>query len=881
MYVRPDTVTAEDLRNALETGVLDLVNRGLTKLPTVVFALQGLRVLSLHGNALTELPPEIGNLQALEILDLDGNGLTTLPAEIEKLTRLQILDLHDNRLTVIPPEIGKLRQLNELDLRNNLLKSLPPEIADHLIRGALIELDGNPFTDPLSEVMARGVDALTTYLRSLSDSVEQYEAKVMLVGEGEVGKSSMLAALANRPFLQGRPMTHGIEIHEMSEQHPTLNVPMTLRVWDFGGQEVYRVTHQFFFSSRALYVLVWNPRKGQEQNEIEGWLRRIKLRVGDDARVLIVATHGAIIPYPELDYPRLLAMFPGMLVGNLVIDNETGHGIEKLHQTIARQVVGLPRMGAQLSRRWVAIREAISKLKEGKPQIQFGEFEEICAHHDVFGPDVTVLANLLHDLGQIIYYADDFGLRDTVVLNPEWLTKAIALVLADREIYERRGLLDHERLARLWGDAADGGGYPAKYHPYFLRLMEKFDISFRVPEEPTRSLIAQRVPYEKPKIIWQADSITETRHKRLRLVFKLGENPPGLVSWLTVRHHRNSVNQHWRSGVFVRHQRYESEGLIELDHRQRLTLDVRAPYPDTYLNILRGSVEDLIGTRWPGLEYAVCIPCPTPQCDNDMPLTTLRSLHALDKYEVACMACAYSYPIASLLTSYVPEPNSLHEIVVRIESKLDTNTGTLALMADLIRTLMAIASAEINDCPRLFTIASLQPTGLAMLDPTSDRYRLTLWCEHPDAPHPWEDAEYNVSEARPWLRRIAPYAELVFRALRIVVPVVGAVTELQLSHGHRPRSASEEIALMRTVVELLPEHVLDDQIDLARLSQAPRAAEGSALRAFRAMLFNLDKKRAFGDLRRVLDPSGQVLWVCKDHYPIYDPGLPHLPAVTT
>ena len=27
---------------------------------------------------------------------------------------------------------------------------------------------------------------------------------------------------------------------------------MTLRAWDFGGQEVYRVSHQFFFT-RAIY----------------------------------------------------------------------------------------------------------------------------------------------------------------------------------------------------------------------------------------------------------------------------------------------------------------------------------------------------------------------------------------------------------------------------------------------------------------------------------------------------------------------------------------------------------------------------------------------------------------------------------------------------
>jgi hypothetical protein len=66
---------------------------------------------------------------------------------------------------------------------------------------------------------------------------------------------------------------------------------MTLNTWDFGGQEVYRITHQFFFSRRALYLCVWKPREGQLENGVESWCRRIRLRVADQARLIVVATH--------------------------------------------------------------------------------------------------------------------------------------------------------------------------------------------------------------------------------------------------------------------------------------------------------------------------------------------------------------------------------------------------------------------------------------------------------------------------------------------------------------------------------------------------------------------------------------------------------------
>src|SRR6185369_956929 len=98
-----------------------------------------------------------------------------------------------------------------------------------------------------------------------------------------VGKTSLVAALEGKPFEENRPTTHGIEVRRIALVHPSEGVSMDVNVWDFGGQEVYRVTHQCFYSGRTLYLIVWRPREGREQNEVEGWIRRLRLRVGNDA----------------------------------------------------------------------------------------------------------------------------------------------------------------------------------------------------------------------------------------------------------------------------------------------------------------------------------------------------------------------------------------------------------------------------------------------------------------------------------------------------------------------------------------------------------------------------------------------------------------------
>jgi len=505
---------------------LDLSGNQLTALPPEIGQLTNLQTLDLSGNQLTALPPEIGQLTNLQRLAIERSELTALPPEIGQLTFLHTLDLRSSQLTALPPEIGQLINLQGLDLEANELTTLPKQLADLLTKGLQLALTGNPLNEPFPELIARGADAIATYLRSLEDAIRQYEAKVLLVGEGNVGKTSLIAALLNAPFIEGRDTTHGIEIQPLSMRHPNIDLHMTIRMWDFGGQEVYRITHQFFFSRRALYVVVWNAREGQEQDEVEGWLRRIRLRVSQDARALVVATH-CDERRPELDYPHLVQTFPKLLVGRYEVDNRSGRGISELRDGIAVQAARLPQMGQLISPRWIAARNEILTKAETEPQIPYKKFVEICQGHQVDGDEIVTLAELMHDLGQIVYYGDDEGLRDFVVLDPEWLTKAISYVLEDDLTKQCDGILDHARLAEIWQNRQDGPAYAARYYPYFLRLMEKFDVSYRLEDDEYRSLVAQLVPHERPDLPWDPRTPPPDGIRSLALVCQLSESVPG------------------------------------------------------------------------------------------------------------------------------------------------------------------------------------------------------------------------------------------------------------------------------------------------------------------------------------------------------------------
>ena len=75
--------------------------------------------------------------------------------------------LDGNGLTALPPEIGQLTNLRELRLNRNRLTALPRELADLLVSGLLLQLEGNPLADPLPELIGRGAEDLAVYLQEL------------------------------------------------------------------------------------------------------------------------------------------------------------------------------------------------------------------------------------------------------------------------------------------------------------------------------------------------------------------------------------------------------------------------------------------------------------------------------------------------------------------------------------------------------------------------------------------------------------------------------------------------------------------------------------------------------------------------------------------
>jgi hypothetical protein len=112
--------------------------------------------------------------------------------------------------------------------------------------------------------------------------------------------------------------------------------------------------------------------------------------------------------------------------------------------------------------------------------------------------DQKVLLRLLHDLGAILHFEERWTpLRETMVLNPEWVTGGVYRILNDELLRTHQ----HGKLHRdILDDLLDPTKYPPERHPFLLRMMERFELCFPLDEEGWY-LIPGLLPVEPPNAV--------------------------------------------------------------------------------------------------------------------------------------------------------------------------------------------------------------------------------------------------------------------------------------------------------------------------------------------------------------------------------------------
>lgn len=463
---------------------------------------------------------------------------------------------------------------------------------------------------PPLEIAVQGSEAMRNYFDSLESAggIEYlYESKLVLVGRGFAGKTTLARKLKDPSYGIGKPIksTEGIAIDTWDLSMPLANAQkFRFNIWDFGGQEKYDATHQFFITERTLYLFITEARQESTYLDFDYWLNIIQM-LGNNSPVVVVQNK-IDVRRKELPSESYKEQYPN-IVDFVDVSCAVGHEdtIDDLLTKIKDGVNRLPQLGDQLPSEWVQVREDLKSLDVDT--IPYNRYRRICEKRGLDKRKADFLSRYYHDLGVIVHYPDDPLLKKLVVLNPDWAVDGVYKVLDTDRVQENAGRFNNSDLDVIWEDDKY-----ADMRPQLLALMKNYELCFELPEKgkyiAPELLPANPPPYERIK-----------RAGRLTFIYNYKLMPAGLITRLIVKLHTMiEGDTFWRGGVVV-----EREGsrasIIEDNPGRQIRIDIQGDETNRdLLAIIREAFTEIYATFHRRIQYEELIPCVCDQCTEQV-----------------------------------------------------------------------------------------------------------------------------------------------------------------------------------------------------------------------------------------------------------------------
>ncbi|HMS82227.1 MAG TPA: COR domain-containing protein [Nitrospira sp.] len=584
-------------------------------------SLTALQQLNYSNTQVSDLSP-LHTLTALQQLNYSNTQVSDL-SPLHTLTALQQLNCSDTQVSDLSPLIGLLN-LGKLAANNLRLEDFPRQL---LFQKILQELTLYGTTIPgipaeiLSDYYSTNcLDNLCNHLLDVEHGSEKVcEAKLVVLGNGRVGKTQICRRLRGLPYDEAVPSTHGITV--TAEPWAGSTSGEVLNIWDFGGQDIYHGAHTLFMKTSAVFLIAWHPDfEATGEQPIDGqwfrnyplsyWLDYVRTLGRKDCPILVVQTR---CDRPEQEVRRLpvddaFLTFPSLKPCWYSAKTPRGQGAlnDALHDAIRylRErdgIVAIGIGGAAVIRQletWRNEDQALPTEQRLHRTLSQEEFRNLCAHTGGVRSPESLLA-YLHNVGVVFYQPHLFDNR--IILDQSWALDAVYAVFDRQETYpyirSLRGRFTQSLLAlSIWRDYSDAE------QQLFLSLMESCGIAFIHREaEPKLGL---PVEYLAPDLLPDKDAVADQltgrwndQEESRQLIYDYPFLHTGLMRALLcdIGSRSKEAGVYWKYGAWLYETSTGCRALIEQqmqdDRRGRIVLTVQGLRHQELVRWLRERIE--------------------------------------------------------------------------------------------------------------------------------------------------------------------------------------------------------------------------------------------------------------------------------------------------
>eukprot|EP00485_Elphidium_margaritaceum_P002764 CAMPEP_0202696532 /NCGR_PEP_ID=MMETSP1385-20130828/9829_1 /ASSEMBLY_ACC=CAM_ASM_000861 /TAXON_ID=933848 /ORGANISM="Elphidium margaritaceum" /LENGTH=207 /DNA_ID=CAMNT_0049352725 /DNA_START=22 /DNA_END=645 /DNA_ORIENTATION=+ len=167
--------------------------------------------------------------------------------------------------------------------------------------------------------------------------MNEYKYKVVLLGEGRVGKTSILLRYINNTFNEKQTSTF-----QASYQEKVLNIgnnSVTLSIWDTAGQERFHAMAPIYYRESNAAVLVFDITDRTSFQKVQHWIEELRKIVGKDIILLIAANKMDLESKREVDNHSVHVYAQSVGAHVVHTSAKNGKGVPELFLELTRNLL--------------------------------------------------------------------------------------------------------------------------------------------------------------------------------------------------------------------------------------------------------------------------------------------------------------------------------------------------------------------------------------------------------------------------------------------------------------------------------------------------------------------------------------------------------------
>ena len=167
--------------------------------------------------------------------------------------------------------------------------------------------------------------------------VKQILFKILTVGDGSVGKTTLLQRYVDGLFKEDQKMTIGVNFYLKRIQIEDFDI--ALQLWDFGGQERFRFLLKKYIKGAAGTLLLYdlsNPTTIKSANE---WVELVRMHNSSLPVILVGTKYDLINPKNFDDSASNLALAKFDFIDSIKTSSKTGKNVEDVFNVLINNLL--------------------------------------------------------------------------------------------------------------------------------------------------------------------------------------------------------------------------------------------------------------------------------------------------------------------------------------------------------------------------------------------------------------------------------------------------------------------------------------------------------------------------------------------------------------